>query len=151
VPQPQRELQTQIDIAATPERVWLTLIDFSSYPSWNPFVTEASGDLRLGGRLRVRIAPPGGRAMVFKPAVITFDEHRELRWRGRLVLASLFQGEHYFRIEPIDEGTTRLYHGEQFSGLLVPLLWSQLQREAKPGFELMNRALKARVERPFPE
>ena len=29
------QIVTQIDIAASPERVWSILMDFSAYPQWN--------------------------------------------------------------------------------------------------------------------
>ena len=32
-----REIKTQIEINAAPERVWAVLTDFQQTPSWNPF------------------------------------------------------------------------------------------------------------------
>ncbi|KIM80131.1 hypothetical protein PILCRDRAFT_44247, partial [Piloderma croceum F 1598] len=32
---------TRIEIDAPIETVWVTLLDFPSYPNWNPFVTNA--------------------------------------------------------------------------------------------------------------
>ena len=31
-----QQIVTEIDIAASPERVWSILMDFSAYPQWNP-------------------------------------------------------------------------------------------------------------------
>ena len=45
----------------------------------------------------------------------------------------------------------RVHHHEQFSGRLLPLLWSRFEREVRPGFEAMNAALKARVEQGEPD
>ena len=73
----------------------------------------------------------------------------ELRWRGRFLLPGIFDGEHYFRLEAAAPGVARLVHGERFSGLLVPLFKSSLDRETRAGFEAMNAALKTRVEQPF--
>lgn len=36
---------------------------------------------------------------------------------------------------------------ENFSGLLVPLLWKSMKANVQQGFEEMNKALKKRVER----
>ena len=30
------QIVTQMDIAASPERVWSILMDFPAYPQWNP-------------------------------------------------------------------------------------------------------------------
>lgn len=37
------ELNTEIEIRASAERVWNALMDFDAYPKWNPFVREISG------------------------------------------------------------------------------------------------------------
>jgi hypothetical protein len=43
-------------------------------------------------------------------------------------------------------GRVRFVQEERFSGLLVPLLAKGLDTHTLPGFEAMNRALKARAE-----
>lgn len=138
-------IETSIGIAADAGRVWAILTDFAAMPAWNPFITGISGDLEPGGRLSVDIKPPGGRGMRFKPTVLAAEPGRELRWRGRLLLPGLFDGEHYFVIEPLGPGRIRLTHGEVFSGLLVGLLGGTLSA-TEAGFRLMNEALKARAE-----
>lgn len=140
------EIRTEITIAATPDKVWAALVDFAAYPQWNPFVRSVAGEARQGARLVVAVAPPGGRGMTFRPQVLTAEPGRELRWRGSLPVPGLFDGEHYFRLEPAGAGATRLVHGEQFSGLLVPLMARNLDGGTRNGFALMNEALKARVE-----
>jgi hypothetical protein len=62
------------------------------------------------------------------------------------MVPGIFDGEHQFQLEPMGERRTRLIHGEVFSGLLVPLLWQNLDTQTRQGFEEMNNALKNRVE-----
>jgi len=71
--------------------------------------------------------------------------NRELRWLGRLGLPRLFDGEHIFQIEPLGPIRSRFVQRERFRGLLVPLLARSLSRDARRGFEEMNRALRERV------
>ena len=140
-----RTLRTEIEIDAPPERVWQVLTDFASYPDWNPFIQRIAGPLDTGARLEVRIAPPEGRAMTFKPIVQEVEEARELRWLGRFLLPGLFDGEHSLRIEPLADGRSRFVQSERFSGLLVGLFGSTLDKTVR-GFEQMNEELRRRVE-----
>ncbi|WP_174296581.1 SRPBCC domain-containing protein [Sphingomonas bacterium] len=136
---------TSIEIAAPPERVWRILTDFSAYPEWNPFVQSISGTVKPGEKLSVSIRPPGGRTMAFKPTVLVARNNQELRWRGRLILPGLFDGEHFFQLSPAKDGTL-LKHGENFSGLIVRMMGSSTFEQTGRGFAAMNEALKKRAE-----
>lgn len=141
-----KELRAEIEIQATAERVWQLLTDFASFPHWNPFIRRASGEIKAGARLEVLIQPSGARGMTFRPIVVKAEPNRELRWFGRLVIPRLFDGEHIFSIEPLEESRVRFTQREIFTGLLVPLLARSLDRDTRRGFEEMNQALKARAE-----
>jgi hypothetical protein len=142
----ERRIETSIEIDVAPARVWAILTDFAAMPSWNPFIKAISGNLVKGGRLSVQIAPPGKSAMRFKPTVLSVRPERELRWLGHVLFPGLFDGEHYFQLEPIDDGRTRFTQGEKFSGILVGLLGGTLSATLE-GFAAMNKALKQRAER----
>jgi len=141
-------LQTRIEIDATPEQVWSLLLDFAAYPAWNPFIRAIEGRAESGARLKVRIQPPGRRAMDFRPLVQCVDPGRELRWLGRLLVPGLADGEHRLRVEPGPQGKTVFLHEESFRGVLVPLLRRSLSGDTRRGFEAMNQALKERAETP---
>ena len=140
-----REILTEIEVAATPARVWQVLTDLDAYPQWNPFITRAHGELRVGARLEVLIQIPGESGRVFRPEVLKVERERELRWLGRFAVPGLFNGEHFFKIEPRETGRTRFLHGERFTGLLVPFLGRMLDKTER-GFGSMNDALKTRAE-----
>jgi len=140
------EITTAIKISAPPERVWKVLLDFSRYPEWNHFVSSIEGQATEGSELRVTIQPPGGKAMAFRPVVLRHLVGREFRWKGKLLFPGLFDGEHYFVLTPGTDGSTLFTQGENFTGLLVPLFRSALDKGTKAGFEVMNAALKQRVE-----
>jgi hypothetical protein len=142
---PMRELRSEIDIAAPPERVWAVLTKFEAYPEWNPFMRSVVGSCETGSRLTVRIEPPGARGMTFEPTILSAEPRRELRWLGRLLVPGLFDGEHRLSIEPLNGGGARFVQSERFSGLLVGLFAKTLAATQR-GFEQMNVALKRRVE-----
>lgn len=142
-----REIRSEIVVPASAERVWAVLADLSAYPRWNPFIIEASGTLEEGQRLRVRIKAPGRRPVRFSPTVIDVQPGRLLAWRGRLVVPGLFDGTHRFEVTPgpTDDSCT-FVQSEAITGVLVGFL-TKLLRDTEAGFELMNRAMLARVTR----
>ncbi len=133
------------EIAAPVETVWAELTNTAAFPEWNPFIQELTGELALGGRLRVRIAPPGGKAMTFRPTVVVLEPGRRLEWLGRLLLPGIFDGRHRFTLEETETGT-RLTQEETFTGVLVPLLAKTLTK-TEDGFREMNEAMKNRAEK----
>jgi hypothetical protein len=140
-----KRIERAIDIDASPEQVWQVLVDFPSYPDWNPFVTSVAGEAVVGDRLKIRLQPPGGRGMAFRPRVLAAVPGRELRWLGRFLIPGLFDGEHSFVLESAGPYGCRLVQGETFGGLFVTLFGKALEATAE-GFGQMNAALKAQVE-----
>jgi hypothetical protein len=140
------EISTEIEIESTPERIWSILIDFPAHPGWDPFVRSIEGIAEKGERLKVSIQPVGGKAMTFSPIVLVANPGQELRWLGRLLFPGIFDGEHYFLIEPAVPGRVRFVQGEKFSGILVGLAKAKLNGGTRAGFVAMNHALKARAE-----
>src|SRR5215210_3309528 len=99
-----RAVETGIDIAAPPWRVWLALTDFAAYPAWNPFLTKVEGRPEQDARLRVRVEPPGRSALTLAPRVVALETGRELRWRGRLLFPrGLLDAEHAVELELLAE------------------------------------------------
>lgn len=141
----QRRIQTQLEIDAPAGVVWKLLTDFEAMSSWNPFITSISGELKPGAKFSLQVTPPGKPAMRFRPTVLDVRPERELRWRGKLLVAGIFDGEHYFLLEPVGEKRTRLVHGENFSGVLVGPL-SGMLAATQQGFDAMNAALKGLAE-----
>jgi hypothetical protein len=140
-----RKLETEIEIEASPSSVWAVLTDTATYPEWNPFVRSIEGRLGRGERIRVRLQTPSGRGMTLRPTVLVARADQELRWLGRLGLPRVFDGEHEFVLEALDDGSrTRLVQAETFRGVLVPLL-GRVLADTENGFIAMNEALRDRV------
>ena len=133
-------IETEISIDAKPQKVWQVLTDFEQYPNWNPFIRSIKGEKKEGKKLTISINPPDGKAMTFKPIVLKYKPDKEFRWKGKLGIRGIFDGEHYFLLEEAN-GQTKFIHGEEFAGILVPLMQKTLEKTEK-GFILMNEALK---------
>ena len=143
-----RELNTEIEINASAEKVWQILTDFEAYPQWNPFIRSIEGKPEPNSKLKIFIQPSGAGGMKFSPTVLKAEPPKELRWLGSLWIRGLFDGEHILTIEPLAENRVKFTQREQFSGLLVPLFWRSLDTDTRRGFNEMNAALKKRAENP---
>ena len=137
-------IRSEIEIEAPPEAVWTHLTDLTSYADWNPFITAAEGTPAVGERLKLRMQPPGGRAMTMRPTVTAAEPTRVFEWLGRLGMKGLFDGHHRFELTPTATGT-HLIQSEQFSGVLVRMLRGMLDGPTLSGFEAMNEAHAARA------
>jgi hypothetical protein len=113
-------ISTVMEITAPPERVWHVLTDFAAYP-------------------------PGAKASRFTPTVLAAEANRELRWKGKLLVRGLFDGDHSFGLEPTETGT-RFVHAERFSGILAALIGASMFERIQRGFIEMNEAIKHRAE-----
>jgi len=141
-----KQIRTEIEIISTPDKVWGILTDFEKYPEWNPFIKKVTGSLRDGEKLEVLIVPPDRKGMVFKPTVKEVIMDKRLRWSGRVFFPGIFDGEHIFEMIDVNDNTLKFVQRENFSGLLVPLLWKSIEEPTRNGFSAMNRALKERAE-----
>lgn len=139
-----KEIRTEIDINASPQRVWQVLTDFERYPDWNPFIRKIEGKAVEGEKITIHITTPAGANRNYSPKVTKVVAEKELRWLGKM--PGLLSGEHIFSIEPASDNSLRLVHREVFGGLLTSFFGSRLDNDVKKGFEEMNAALKKRAE-----
>ena len=139
-----KELVTEITIQAPVEIVWKHLTDLTAYSSWNPFIVKSDGEIGLGNQI-TNVMMNGGKPRTFKPKITGVKPLLSFEWLGKLPLG-LFNGNHYFRLEKIDDDTTHLIHGEHFSGLLRGPIVNRLGDDTRAGFVAMNEALKSRCE-----
>lgn len=135
-------ISTQINIKSSPDKVWTVLTNFKNYPNWNPFIQSIEGEVAIGKRFNAVIQAPNNKAMKFSPKVLVFDTNREFKWLGHLLIKGLFDGEHRFQLVANSNGSTTFIQSEKFTGILVPLFKSMLEKDTLLGFQLMNNKLK---------
>jgi hypothetical protein len=91
----------------------------------------------------VRIKPPGGKPVHFRPRLTALEAESRLEWLGRTGLPGIFDGRHTFTLTALPEGRTWFEQAETFTGLLTWFTGSLLKR-TQHGFKLMNQALAER-------
>lgn len=138
-------LTSEIAIDAPSDVVWRVLVDFDSYPDWNPVEIEAKGVAAVGAAFEHTGKLPGRKPRTFKARIIEATLGRALAWKGHIVVPGLFDVRHHFEIESLDDGRSRLRQSEYFSGLLIPFMRGVL-RDTQAAFELANKAIKQRAE-----
>ena len=137
-----KQIKTNIQIEASIEKVWSVLTDFENYPDWNPIIKSVKGEVKKGQQIEIKI-----QNMTFKPLVLTFDKHKEIKWLGHFLWKGVFDGEHQFKLSQISNKTTFIEQNENFSGILVKLFAKNLLKDTQAGFEAMNKCIKMRSER----
>jgi hypothetical protein len=141
-------IATAVEIDAPPDRVWEVLADLPAYAEWNPFIVEAEGRLAVGATLSLRMALPGREPMTIEPRLLAVEPERELRWKGRILIPGLFDGEHAFVLTPLEGGRTRVDHSERFAGLLLPIAKRMIYAATVQSFHALDAALAKRAESP---
>jgi hypothetical protein len=138
-----KSIEESIYISSDRQTVWNTITTFEDYQSWNPFIVNGSGTAEVGERLDLVMQVKPGSQFKVRPVVLA-STGTELRWLGKFLVSGLFDGEHYFIIEEVQDGVT-LRQGEKFRGILVPFM-SSLLESTRRNFVKMNMALKAHCE-----
>ncbi len=135
--------ETETTIDAPPDEVWKHLTDFERHDEWSEhFKLRGRPVVGEAGRVEFRLF---GRAAGSAVVIERVEQARELRWHGGP--KGLVTGSHYLILQPLDAGQrTRLRHGENFSGLLAPLVWAFLKAQLGPSYAGFNEDLKQRVE-----
>lgn len=135
--------ETKITIDAPPAEVWRHLVDFERHDEWSRhFVMRGKPIVGEPGRLQFVMFGRPSRAAVVMDKV---EPERELRWSGDGP-GGLVSGSHYFILKPSDDGKrTHFRHGEDFSGILAPLVWALLTARLGPSYIGFNEELKQRA------
>ena len=130
-------------IEAPRETVWATLADLDSYADWNPYITEASGDLEEGKEIRLVVMAPGEDSEDATMKVLTARFERKLRIEDRLFLPGVRDEELTFRVIKITPTRVRFEETARLEGLLAP--FADLEATTN-GLDAMAAALAERVE-----
>jgi hypothetical protein len=141
-----REIKTDIIINANREVVWQHFTNFNNYNEWNPLIKSIKGNIEQDKTIEVDLELEGRKPMKFEPQLLKVEANQEFRWKGKLGFKGIFDGEHYFIFEKVNDTTTRLIHGEKFTGIFVPLIMGSIKESTLNGFKAMNIALKNLVE-----
>lgn len=141
-----KEIRTEIDIKASPEKAWEVLTDFNNFPNWNPFIRQISGTPTVGTKLKIKLHTSSGKNRTYQPIITKVEPSRELRWIGKSFIPGIFNGERIFTIAPLQTNHIHFVHVEIFTGLGVAIVGSRFDKDVYQSFVKMNDAFKEKVE-----
>ena len=142
-----REIQTEIEINASPEKVWAVLVDIDNWDKWNPIIVQAGGDATVGSELTITMRGEDGKdGPKYMPIVTNLEKSTSFEWRAKMMSEFMFTNGRVFKLEKSNTGT-RLVNKETFKGMLVPLFWGKLSSHVPMMLNEMNDALKNQVEK----
>ncbi len=143
-----REIRTEIEITAPIGQVWSALTNIDEWAQWSPIINRSSGKATVGSTLDITMMSKeeGKDGPNYNPVITVLDEPKLFRWRAKMMAGIIFTNEKIFELEQTSAGT-RVVHKEFFSGLMVPLFWSSVEKEVPSMLNSMNEALKVKVEK----
>ena len=139
-----KEIKGSIDIDAPVAKVWGVISDFKAYPKWNPFITQMSGDLKVGSVYDVVVKIPGRKDTKFKSKLVRVQENKEMFFQGT-IMKGLLTDDHLFTVESLGENKTRLFQSITFKGFMSSLAGGTI-KDSQKGLDMMNSAAKVRSE-----
>lgn len=142
----------QIDIAATPKRVWQALMDFPRYRDWHPFV-EMEGTAVVGQTVGfIYRNDPQAAAGINSTALITRVEAPHY-FALEFGVKGLAMMEEWYALEKTAGGTS-LTHGTNFRGiipyLVAPFVRKLLVRKMAFPIQKLGRYLMPKQTKPKP-
>jgi hypothetical protein len=137
------EIRDEIELDAPPQKVWQAVTGFQNYHAWNTQVTYLGGTVAPGEKLRLRLSAAGSAPYTFAPVISQWEENKRFAWLARTGFPGIFDGEHFFEIIDLGNGTTRLINREEYRGILTLFIRQlPMMKNAPAGFARMNEELK---------
>lgn len=141
------EIRDDVEINASVDKVWNTVIDFDNYKKWNSQLTFLGGTVQPNGNLHLRLAAAGTDPYEFKPDISHWTERKQFAWLAQTGLPRIFDGEHFFELKDLGDGKTLLTNREEYRGVLSQIFRQlPMMKTAPEGFKKMNLELKNYVE-----
>ena len=136
-----------VEIAAPASFVWDVLVDYASYPEWNPYTIAVDTTLEIGERIDLTLPNPDGSdgTMLNREFIRVVDPPHHLRYDTGSEYPGLLGMRDQYVTELAPDRCT--YHTtDTLSGELADLVMESNGAWIKAGFDSVAEALKVRAE-----
>lgn len=137
-----------VEINAPADVVWAVVVDFASYPEWNPFTVRVDATLELGARVVLHLPDPSKPGTTFETveciSVIAPPHHLQYNTGDSI------PGVHAVRdqwVEDLGDGLTSYRTTDVFTGEHAKPIFDMQAEWVTAGFNATAWALKARAEK----
>jgi hypothetical protein len=136
-----RYYESSATIDAPVSRVWETLVDGATWPTWDSGVERVEGTIAPGATVKVVSSANPSRAFPVK--VTELQPERSMTFSGGMPLG-LFRGVRRYTLTPAGD-KTEFRMREEYTGPLLPLIWKSMP-DLQPSFDQFAAGLKQRTE-----
>ena len=137
-----------VEIAAPAAFVWDVLVDYASYPQWNPYTIAVETTLEIGAPIDLTLPSPDGSEGTFvnREFIRVVDPPHHLRYDTGEEIPGVFGARDQWITEL---GPDRCTYDttDTLSGEHADLVMETAGSWIKAGFDSVAKALKARAER----
>jgi hypothetical protein len=142
-------IEHRIGVAASADTIWALISDLNGWSAWNPLYPEATGQLAIGGTLKLTEAIPGKPPRAIAPVVVDWEPGAQILWRHNAGFMS--RTVRYLEIEALSETGCIFANGAFFHGMLGEQAAKAARRAIQQGFDALGEAVKLEAERRWRE
>ena len=140
-----KEIESKIIINAPRDLVWAVLLDFDSYPEWNPFTPKVECSLVPGEKVVLYVdMNQNSKLMIQEETLLWVKESESIAWG----ITSTFpvKTERAQILTALGPNKTEYLTYDKFWGILVPVVMLFYKKKIQRGFDLVAEGLKKRTE-----
>jgi hypothetical protein len=134
-------IEHRLGVAAPAPVVWQVVSDLERWPDWNPLYLKAEGALRIGTQLTLTQALEGRPTVLIQPTIVDWVPDAQILWRLSQN-RGFIQRLRYIEIDKLTDEACIFSNGEDWSGLLTPLIPADLKKALRAGFTAFGEAVR---------
>ena len=141
-----KEIRTEIQIAATKDKVWEILIDLPHWPDWNPIVNSIEGTLKVGSELSITMRDgESNDGKKYQAKITAIEDKKRFSFIATMIAKFMFSADRIIELEDSNNGTL-LIQREIYTGFMVSMFWGKLSTQAAAMLQSMNESIKKKAE-----